>query len=110
MPEQHDQVSRRTFLSANAALLAGFGLSSALASPALASTRSGPSGPPGTTTDLARYRPVTVSSTAYGPTPAEFAVDRLAQTGVGGHRDGGPEDRTRSGSPSTCRCRAASSQ
>ena len=93
MPEQHDQVSRRTFLSANAALLAGFGLSSALASPALAGTRSGPSGPAATTTDLARYRPVTVSSTAYGPTPAEFAVDRLAQTGVGGTgwRAGGPD-------------------
>jgi glycosyl hydrolase family 2/F5/8 type C domain-containing protein len=42
--------------------------------------------------DLALYRQVTVSSTAYGPTPAEFAVDGLAETGVRGTgwRAGGP--------------------
>jgi len=92
MPEQHDQVSRRTFLSANAVLLAGFGLSGALAAPALASARPGRSGS-AAGNDLARYRPVTVSSTAYGPAPAEFAVDRLAQTGVAGTgwRAGGPD-------------------
>ena len=84
MPEQHDHISRRTFLSANAKLLAGFGLSMALPGAAQASTaqastgqasstagtsaRTGPSGRPADA-DLALYRPVTVSSTAYGPTP-----------------------------------------
>lgn len=91
MPEQHDHMSRRTFLSANATLLAGFGLSIALPGTAQASARPGTSGP-AAAADLALYRPVTVSSTAYGPTPAEFAVDRLAQTGVRGTgwRAGGP--------------------
>ncbi|MEK8104910.1 hypothetical protein NKG94_06270 [Micromonospora sp. M12] len=32
--------------------------------------------------DLARYRPVAVSSTDYAPTPATFAVDGLPQVGV----------------------------
>jgi hypothetical protein len=97
MPEQNDGVSRRAFLSANATLLAGFGLSKALpgtklAGTALAGPRSGASGP-AATTDLALHRPVTVSSTAYGPTPAEFAVDRLSATGVAGTgwRAGGPD-------------------
>ncbi|HTU06395.1 MAG TPA: discoidin domain-containing protein, partial [Trebonia sp.] len=90
MPEQRDLLSRRAFLSANAILLAGFGLGRPGA--ALASTRpaaSEPTAPP----DLALYRPVTVSSTAYGPTPAEFAVDGLAETGVlgTGWRAGGPD-------------------
>jgi hypothetical protein len=86
MPEQRYPMSRRAFLSANATLLAGFGLSQLLpgrAEAAQAATRPAASGPtaPG---DLALYRPVTVSSTAYGPTPAEFAVDGLAETGVRG--------------------------
>src|SRR5579875_3691038 len=88
MPEQHDHLSRRTFLSANVTLLAGFGLSRALPGTAPASRartrpRAGAPGPDAAC-DLALYRPVTVSSTAYGPTPAEFAVDRLAETGVRG--------------------------
>jgi hypothetical protein len=83
-------MSRRAFLSANATLLAGFGLRGTL-------TRTGPASsvsPVGTrlpaseqaaaTNDLALYRPVTVSSTAYGPNPPEFAVDGLTETGVGG--------------------------
>lgn len=80
-------ISRRTFLSANAVLLAGFGVSRAL--PASAATRTGTAvagADAGAATDgnLALYRPVTVSSTAYGPNPAEFAVDRLAEQGVRG--------------------------
>jgi hypothetical protein len=81
MPEQRDFLSRRAFLSANAVLLAGFGLSRS--GTALASTRPAVSGS-AAPADLALYRPVTVSSTAYGPTPAEFAVDALAATGVRG--------------------------
>ena len=96
MPEQYDHMSRRRFLSANATLLGGFGLAMAFppaaqASPAKQAGPESASGAP--STDLALYRPVTVSSTAYGPTPAEFAVDRLAVTGVGGTgwRAGGPD-------------------
>ncbi|MGH3171752.1 MAG: discoidin domain-containing protein, partial [Trebonia sp.] len=91
MPEQRNRISRRAFLTANATLLAGFGVSQAvfgeaLSGRALASTRSPASGASGAPApgDLALYRPVTVSSTAYGPNPAEFAVDGLAQTGVRG--------------------------
>ncbi|GHF66793.1 hypothetical protein FHX82_006540 [Amycolatopsis bartoniae] len=68
-------VSRRRFLQSNAVLLAGLGLPAALPEPA---------GAQETATDLARYRPVSVSSTAYAPTPAWFAVDGLAETGVRG--------------------------
>jgi hypothetical protein len=96
MPEQHNHMSRRRFLSANATLLGGFGLvgSLAQAAPASAAVRAGQgNAPSATAADLALYRPVTVSSTAYGPTPAEFAVDRLAVTGVRGTgwRAGGPD-------------------
>jgi Glycosyl hydrolases family 2/F5/8 type C domain len=49
-----------------------------------ASTRLAASEQAAATDDLALYRPVTVSSTAYGPNPPEFAVDGLAETGVGG--------------------------
>jgi len=96
MAEHARRVSRRTFLSANATLLAGFGLSRALpgAPPAGRTEQAGPATTTdAATTNLALYRPVTVSSTAYGPTPAEFAVDRLAETGVRGTgwRAGGPD-------------------
>jgi hypothetical protein len=67
-------MSRRTFLAGNAALLAGFGLARA---------RTASAAPPALP-DLALFRPVTVSSTAYAPTPAAFAVDGLADTGVRG--------------------------
>jgi hypothetical protein len=96
MPEQHNHMSRRRFLSANTTLLGGFVLAGAFtqAAPASAAERAG-QGTAGNAaaTDLAQYRPVTVSSTAYGPTPAEFAVDRLAVTGVRGTgwRAGGPD-------------------
>jgi hypothetical protein len=87
MDHQPGYVSRRTFVSANAVLLAAVGLRNVLPGKRAAvpaeltaedsATASG-------TTDLALYRPVSVSSTNYGPTPASFAVDRLADTGVAG--------------------------
>ena len=82
MPEQQ-HVSRRTFLSSNAVLLAGYGLTRTLPGRARTATPEASAGTAGTT-DLALYRPVTVSSTAYGPWPAEFAVDGLAEAGVAG--------------------------
>ncbi|MBB4683141.1 discoidin domain-containing protein [Amycolatopsis jiangsuensis] len=65
---------RRRFLQSHAVLLAGVGVPLALPEVAEA----------GTATDLARYRPVSASSTAYAPTPAWFAVDGLAEPGVRG--------------------------
>jgi hypothetical protein len=67
-------ISRRTFLAGNAALLAGFGLTRA---------RTAAAAPPALS-DLALFRPVSVSSTAYAATPAAFAVDGLADVGVRG--------------------------
>jgi hypothetical protein len=82
MPE----LTRRTFLSAGATLLAGFGVAAVLPDSADAATAPGSAGAgaSGQPADLALYRPVTVSSTDYAPTPAEFAVDQIAQPGVGG--------------------------
>jgi hypothetical protein len=85
-------VSRRRFLSTGATLLAGFGLSAALpavpafasAGSALGGTESAGARPGSAGTDLALARPVSVSSTDYAPTPARFAVDGLAETGVRG--------------------------
>lgn len=83
MPEQNPGTSRRTFLRTNATLLAGFALSTALPEAAhAAGTESGTG--TGKSTNLAQYRPVTASSTDWAPTPASFAVDGLAQTGVRG--------------------------
>ena len=75
-------VSRRTFLSAGATLLASIGASAAL--PDGAARAASPAAPDPKQTDLALYRPVAVSSTDYAPTPGSFAVDRLAQVGVKG--------------------------
>jgi hypothetical protein len=72
------QVSRRTFLSAGATVLASFGVTAAFP-PSAAQAAA-----PASTTDLALYRPVAASSTDYAPTPAAFAVDGLAQAGVRG--------------------------
>jgi F5/8 type C domain/Exo-beta-D-glucosaminidase Ig-fold domain/Glycosyl hydrolases family 2 len=72
-------VSRRTFLSAGATLLASAGVSAALPGAAEAAPAAPPQ--PG---DLALNRPVAVSSTAYAPTPGTFAVDGLPQVGVRG--------------------------
>ena len=72
-------VSRRTFLSAGATVLATFGVSAALpGGRALAD----PVSPAPPNTDLALYRPVAASSTDYAPTPPSFAVDGLSQVGV----------------------------
>ncbi|MGK5741031.1 discoidin domain-containing protein [Micromonospora sp. URMC 103] len=75
-------LSRRSFLSAGATLLASFGATALLPDLAHAAPAATAATPPGT--DLARYRPVTVSSTDYAPTPASFAVDGLPQVGVRG--------------------------
>jgi hypothetical protein len=81
-PAEVAAVSRRHVLAAGTGLLAGFGLAAVLpgvasAAPAVADGRA-------QQTDLALFRPVQVSSTDYAATPAEFAVDGLAQVGVKG--------------------------
>ncbi|MBK3574474.1 discoidin domain-containing protein [Streptomyces sp. MBT65] len=67
-------LSRRSFVSTGSGLLAGFGLG--FPQPASAA--------PTTPGELALHRPVSVSSTAYAPTPGSFVVDRLAAPGVRG--------------------------
>ncbi|HSZ40787.1 MAG TPA: discoidin domain-containing protein [Trebonia sp.] len=96
MDHESGNLSRRTFVSANAVLLAAVGLrdlvpgrrSAGPAKPAPATTADAATAEltaaTSSTTDLALYRPVSVSSTNYGPTPASFAVDRLADAGVAG--------------------------
>ena len=83
MSDQLSRHSRRTVLSTGSALLAGFGLGMAPAGEALASG-SGQPNRPSTPGELAVHRPVTVSSTDYAPTPAEFAVDKVSTPGVRG--------------------------
>jgi hypothetical protein len=84
MSDGRGQISRRAFLSASATLIAGYGASraqypgTALASTPAKASAAGAAGQAGST-DLARYRPVMVSSTAYGPNPPEFAVDRTSR-------------------------------
>lgn len=75
--------SRRTVVTSGATLLAGFGLSS-LPAPHAAAAPTGPPAAPATPGELALYRPVAVSSTAYAATPGSFVVDRLASPGVRG--------------------------
>lgn len=75
-------VSRRQALTLGGGLLAGFGLSTLL--PAVASAAPEQAAAQGEAVDLALFRPVSVSSTDYAATPAEFAVDGLAQVGVQG--------------------------
>ncbi len=81
MTQDPTGLSRRRFLSTSGTLLAAFGLTTALpgtrAAAAPAAARPAPA-------DLALGRPVTVSSTDYAPTPAEFAVDGLSEVGVRG--------------------------
>ncbi|MDX6261101.1 MAG: hypothetical protein QOH84_2789 [Kribbellaceae bacterium] len=74
-----EPLSRRTFVASTGGLLAGITLSSALPAEAFAAPQ-----PKAAKTDLALYRPVQASSTAYAATPPQFAVDNLAQTGVRG--------------------------
>ncbi|MEH1168270.1 discoidin domain-containing protein [Micromonospora sp. CPCC 205539] len=82
MPEL-SPVSRRTFLSAGATLLASIGVTAVLPDAVAAAAPATPAAAP-PPTDLARYRPVAVSSTDYAPTPGTFAVDGLPQVGVRG--------------------------
>lgn len=86
MAIERPPVSRRGFLTTSATLLAGFGLSAALpeARAAAAERPAGAPAPAGSQNDLALYRPVSVSSTDYAPTPASFAVDRLSEIGPKG--------------------------
>ncbi|MBM9504071.1 discoidin domain-containing protein [Actinacidiphila acididurans] len=81
--EQPPRPSRRSVVTAGSTLLAGFGLGAVLPGAARASE---PTGTPAATTagELAIYRPVQVSSTAYAATAAEFVVDRLSSPGVKG--------------------------
>jgi hypothetical protein len=69
------RLSRRSFVTTGSTLLAGFGLG--FRSPMSAAAASSPG-------ELALHRPVSVSSTAYAPTPGSFVVDRLASPGVRG--------------------------
>jgi hypothetical protein len=72
-------------MSAGATMLAGFGVSAPLRCRGScfdhADARRRSRGP---TVELAQYRPMSVSSTDYAPTPAEFAVDAVASVGVKG--------------------------
>ena len=77
------QTSRRSVLVAGSYLLAGFGLTVAAPEGAAAATMRQAS-VTRTRGELAAYRPVTVSSTAYAPTPAEFVVDKVTTAGVKG--------------------------
>ncbi|GAB7101977.1 hypothetical protein JCM4814A_02910 [Streptomyces phaeofaciens JCM 4814] len=70
-------------MTTGSTLLAGFGIGSLLP----ASTATAATDTPAVSSsprELALYRPVSVSSTAYGPTPSTFAVDRLTSQGVRG--------------------------
>ncbi|WP_030377131.1 MULTISPECIES: discoidin domain-containing protein [unclassified Streptomyces] len=92
--------SRRTVVTTGTTLLAGFGLGAVLpVSTAAAAPTGAPEGSPsrGSSSpgELALYRPVTASSTAYAPTVGSFVVDRLSSPGVGGSgwraEDGDPQ-------------------
>jgi len=74
--------SRRAVITGGAGLLATFAL--ATADPAQAEPLGAPAGAGSAKADLARYRPVAVSSTDYAATPAEFAVDGVDAVGVRG--------------------------
>ncbi|GHH83479.1 hypothetical protein GCM10018793_45680 [Streptomyces sulfonofaciens] len=84
MAHQSNRLSRRSVVAAGSTLLAGFSLSALLpgtssaAEPGKAPSAGAPHG------ELAAYRPIEVSSTAYAPTPGEFAVDRITAPGVRG--------------------------
>ncbi|MGW3025355.1 discoidin domain-containing protein [Streptomyces sp. NPDC001221] len=75
--------SRRSIVATGSALLAGFGLSSLLPT-STATAATGRPTQPASPLELALNRPVSVSSTAYAPTPGAFVVDRLTTPGVRG--------------------------
>ncbi|MER6267739.1 discoidin domain-containing protein [Streptomyces sp900105755] len=76
--------SRRSIVATGSTLLAGFGLGTVLPVPARAAASVGPQAQPAAPRELALYRPVSVSSTAYAATPGSFAVDSLTAPGVRG--------------------------
>ncbi|MFE1194018.1 discoidin domain-containing protein [Streptomyces olivaceoviridis] len=82
-PSRHP--SRRAIVTTGTTLLAGFGLGSVLpAATAVAAPDGAPVGSAASPGELALYRPVSVSSTAYAATPGSFVVDRLSSPGVKG--------------------------
>ncbi|MGQ5650264.1 discoidin domain-containing protein [Streptomyces sp. EKR5.2] len=80
-PSRHP--SRRSVVATGSTLLAGFGLGTVFpgTSSAAEPASTGATAAPG---ELAAYRPVSVSSTDYAPTPGEFVVDRITAQGVRG--------------------------
>ncbi|WP_042394620.1 discoidin domain-containing protein [Streptacidiphilus carbonis] len=93
MSEPSTHPTRRSVVTTGSTLLAGIGLSAVLPAVSSATASAAPRTPDpaapipkGTpaSTELAAYRPVTVSSTAYAPTPGAFAVDGISGTGVRG--------------------------
>lgn len=81
-PARHP--SRRFVVKGGSTLLAGFGLGAVLSGQSSAAEPTHEPGRPSSPGELASYRPVTVSSTAYAPTPPEFAVDGVPTPGVRG--------------------------
>ncbi|MBY8880154.1 discoidin domain-containing protein [Actinacidiphila acidipaludis] len=80
-----DGLSRRGMLRSGGAVLAAVSVTGMFAARAAAKPAGAPAGaPPAPGGDLALYRPVTASSTAYGPVPGSFVVDRMAQSGPKG--------------------------
>ncbi|MGW3442594.1 discoidin domain-containing protein [Streptomyces sp. NPDC001076] len=76
--------SRRSIVATGSTLLAGFGLGSVLPVPTAAAAPAGAPAKPTAPGELALYRPVSVSSTAYAATPGSFVVDSLTAPGVRG--------------------------
>ncbi|ROS75429.1 discoidin domain-containing protein [Cellulomonas sp. PhB143] len=74
-------LTRRHFLEVNATVLASVAIATAVPGAAQALVRAPRAEG---ALDLAADRPVSVSSTAHAPTPAQFAVDGLAEVGVRG--------------------------
>ncbi|MEV7342145.1 discoidin domain-containing protein [Streptomyces sp. NPDC093544] len=81
MSTEPPRPSRRAVLATGSTLLAGFGLGVTLPQNGYAATPLRPTGARG---ELAAYRPISVSSTDYAPTPGEFVVDKLNSVGVKG--------------------------
>jgi hypothetical protein len=77
---EQGSLSRRKFMATTGGLLAGVTLTSVLPETANAA----PLQTEASKLDLALYRPVQASSTAYAATPPQFAVDKLAVPGVRG--------------------------
>ncbi|MFJ2157504.1 discoidin domain-containing protein [Streptomyces sp. NPDC087856] len=78
------RLSRRSVVTTGSTLLAGFGLGAVLPMSTATAAGSARSAAPSSPGELALNRPVSVSSTAYAPTPGSFVVDRLTSPGVRG--------------------------